>query len=328
MIDLAKKSREDSVSKKLAGKSGVVTGAGRGIGREVALAAAREGANVVVVDPGVARDGSGSSMGPADEVVDEIRKNGGVAVASYNSVADFKAAEEIIKSCVSNFGRIDFLVNCAGVLRERMIWNMSEEEWDVVISVHLKGTFNCCRHAAVFMREQRYGRIVNVTSDAWRGTVGQCNYGAAKGGIVSLTRAIARELGRYGVTCNAIAPVAATRMTMTEEVKAGLRKRLEAGLITKEQYESFTTMGGPEYIPPMVLYLVSDAAANINGQVFHIERGRAGIYSEPVEVKSIYKMEAGGMWTVEELEKYVPQTLLTGYVNPAPPLPEEKKAGK
>jgi NAD(P)-dependent dehydrogenase (short-subunit alcohol dehydrogenase family) len=221
------------MSEKLKGKSGVVTGSGRGIGREIALAMAGEGANVVVVDPGVARDGSATNAAPADEVVDEIQKKGGTAIANYGSVVDFKAAESIIKSCVDKFGRIDFLVNCAGILRERMIWNMSEEEWDAVIAVHLKGTFNCSRHACVFMREQKAGRIINLTSDAWRGTVGQCNYGAAKGGIVSLTRAIAREMGRFGVTCNALCPVAATRMTMTEEVKAGMKKRLEAGLITK-----------------------------------------------------------------------------------------------
>ena len=313
------------MSEKLKGKSGVVTGAGRGIGREIALAMAREGANVVVVDPGVARDGSGTSAAPADEVVAEIQKKGGTAVANYGSVVDFKAAENIIKSCVDNFGRIDFLVNCAGILRERMIWNMSEEEWDGVIAVHLKGTFNCSRHACVFMREQKGGRIINLTSDAWRGTVGQCNYGAAKGGIVSLTRAIAREMGRYGVTCNALCPVAATRMTMTEEVKAGLRKRLEAGLITKEAYEGFAAMPGPEYIPPMAIYLATDAAANINGQVLHVERGRVAIYSEPVEIRAIYKAEAGGAWSVDELEEYVPKTILTGYVNPAPPVPEEKK---
>jgi NAD(P)-dependent dehydrogenase (short-subunit alcohol dehydrogenase family) len=285
-----------------------------------------EGANVIAVDPGVARDGSGSDIAPVDEVVAEIKKKGGTAIANYNSVGDFKSAESIIKSCVDNFGRLDFLVNCAGILRERMIFNMSEDDWDAVIAVHLKGTFSCCRHACLLMREQRYGRIINLVSDAWRGTVGQCNYGAAKGGIVSLTRSIAREMGRYGVTCNAICPIAATRMTMTEEVKAGMKKRLEAGLITKEYYDSFMSMPGPEYIPPMAIYLVSDAAANINGQVLHIERGRAAIYSEPVEVKAIYKSEAGGMWSIDELEDFVPKTLLAGYVNPAPPRPEEKKS--
>lgn len=313
------------MSEKLKGKAAVVTGAGRGIGREIALALAAEGAGVVVVDPGVARDGSGTDLAPAEEVVSEIKARGGVAVANFNSVADFQAAEEIIKSCVENFGRVDIVVNCAGVLRERMIWNMTEEDWDTVINVHLKGTFNVCRHACVKMREQRSGRVINFTSDAWRGTVGQCNYGAAKGGIVSLTRAIAREMGRYGVTANCVAPIAATRMTMTEEVKAGMKKRLESGLITKEFYDSFMAMPGPEYVPPMVVYLASDAAANINGQVFHIEKGRAAIYSEPIEVRAIYKTVENGMFRVEELEEFVPKTLLTGYVNPAPAEPPKEK---
>jgi NAD(P)-dependent dehydrogenase (short-subunit alcohol dehydrogenase family) len=202
-----------------------------------------------------------------------------------------------------------------------MIWNMAEEDWDAVIAVHLKGTFNICRHACVKMREQRYGRIINLTSDAWRGTVGQSNYGSAKGGIVSFTRALAREMGRYGVTANCIAPIAATRMTMTEEVKAGMKKRLDSGLITKEFYDSFMSMSGPEYVPPIAVYLASGAAADINGQVFHIERGRVSIYSAPVETLAIYKTTEDGMFRVEELEEFVPKTLLTGYINPAPAEP-------
>lgn len=310
----------------LKGRNAVVTGAGRGIGREIALALGAEGVRVVVNDPGVARDGSGSDLAPADSVVAEIREAGGTAIANYESVASFQAAERIIKSCVENFGSIDILVNCAGVLRERMIFNMSEEDWDTVINVHLKGTFNCCRHACVFMRTQRFGRIINVTSDAWRGTVGQSNYGSAKGGIVSLTRAIAREMGRYGVTCNAIAPMAATRMTVTPEVKAGWIKRYEAGIITKEYLDSLLNMPGPEYVPPMVLYLASDAAADINGQVFHVEAGRISIYSEPVETKTIYRRyQQEGKWTVEELIDIIPRTLLVGYVNPAPPEAAKKE---
>lgn len=303
---------------RLKGRNAVVTGAGRGIGSEIALALAAEGASVVVNDPGVARDGSGRETAPADEVVREIRERGGTAVANYSSVADFRAAQDIISSCVENFGRIDILVNGAGVLRERMIWNLSEEDWDTVITVHLKGTFNCTRHAAPLMRAQKYGRILNLTSDAWRGTVGQSNYGAAKGGIVSFTRSIALELGRYGITCNCIAPLAATRMTMTEEVKLGMKRRLAAGLITQEQYEAFARMPGPEFVPPMVVYLVSDKAAHINGQVFHIEKGRAAIYSDPVEIRAVYKREKDGMFTVAELEEFVPKTLLVGYINPAP----------
>jgi len=306
------------MSDRLKGRSAVVTGAGRGIGREIALTLAAEGANVVVVDPGVSRGGEGADSTPADEVVAEIKKRGGSALANHNSVADFRAAEEIINDCVKNFGRIDILVNGAGILREKMVWNLSEEDWDLVLAVHLKGTFNCSRHAAAVMRDQRYGRIINLVSTAWLGTVGQSNYGAAKGGMVSFTRAIARELGKYGVTCNCIAPMAATRMTVTEEVKAGMQKRYEAGLITQEALESFKNMPGPEYVPPIVVYLASDKAANTNGQVFHIERGRVGIYSHPVIEKAIYKREAEGMWSVDDLEKAIPSTLLAGYINPAP----------
>ena len=310
----------------LDGKSAVVTGGAGGIGRQMCLALAAEGAKVVVNDVGAARDGSGGDVAAADKVVEEIKEKGGAAVANYDSVVDFSGAENIIKSCVDSFGKIDILMNLAGPLRERMIWNMTEEDWDTVLSVHLKGTFNCCRHACVQMRQQGSGRIVNAVSDAWRGTVGQSNYGAAKAGIVGLTRAIAREMGKSGVTCNAIAPIAATRMTLDEGVKAGMKKRLDAGLITQEYYDNLMRMPGPEYIPPIVVYLASDAAANINGQVFHIEKGRVAIYSEPIEVKAIYKTEADGMWTPEELVEYVPKTLLVGYTNPAPAQPKEKGA--
>jgi len=302
----------------LKGRSALVTGAGRGIGREVALWLAAEGASILVVDPGVARDGSGNDLAPAEQVVGEIKEKGGNAVANFTSVSDFKGVEDMINACVDNFGKLDIVVNCAGVLRERMIWNMSEEDWDMVISVHLKGTFNVCRHACVKMREQRSGRIITFTSDAWRGSVGQSNYSAAKGGIVSLTRSCAKEMGRYGVTANCIAPIAATRMTMTEEVKAGIQKRLEKGLISQATYDSFIAMPGPEFVPPMVAYLASDSAADINGQVFHIEKGRVSIYSEPIEVRTVYKTSENGKFSVEELESSVPNTLLAGYVNPSP----------
>jgi NAD(P)-dependent dehydrogenase (short-subunit alcohol dehydrogenase family) len=253
-------------------------------------------------------------------VVDEVKKRGGKAVANYDSVVDFAAAEKLIKACVDNFGRIDILVNCHGNLRDRMIWNMTEDEWDSVMYVHLKGTFNTSRHACVLMRQQKSGRIINVTSDAWRGTMGHVNYGAVKGGVVSLTRSIAREMGRYGVTANCFAPIAATRMTLDEDVKQGVWKRVAAGVLTKEQAEATLAMPGPEYIPPIIVYLATDEAANINGQVFHAEKGRISIYSEPVEVRTIFKGE--GNFTTEELIDMVPKTLLMGYINPAPAQPE------
>jgi hypothetical protein len=312
------------MGQRLKGRNAVVTGAGGGIGREVALALAEEGANVVVNDLGGAMNGSGASTAAADKVVQEIKGRGGNAIANYGSVADFNAAEEMIKSCIDNFGRIDILVNIAGIERARMIFNMSEEEWDQVIAVHLKGTFNTSRHACKYMREQRYGRIINTVSVAWAGAVGHVNYSAAKGGIASLTFSIAREMGRYGVTCNAIEPMAATRMTLSEETKAGFKKRLEAGLITKERYEELIDVPGPEYVPPIVVYLASDAAANINGGLFGCGGGRVSLWGHPSEIRAIYKdYKTAGKWSLEELERFVSRTLLVGYVNPAPP--EAKK---
>jgi NAD(P)-dependent dehydrogenase (short-subunit alcohol dehydrogenase family) len=302
--------RRYSVSTSLEGKTAVVTGAGRGIGREIALALAAHGVKVVVNDAGVARDGTGASSAPAEEVVQLIKQRGGTAVASYDSVADHSSAERIIKTCVENFGRIDILCNVAGIARERMIFNMSEAEWDAVIAVHLKGTFNCTKHACVRMREQKSGRIINTTSEAWRGTVGQSNYSAAKGGIVSFTKSVAREMAKYGVTCNAISPAAATRMTLTEEVKAGYQKRYEAGLISKEQLDLMLNIPGPEFIPPIVLYLCTDEAGYISGKVFGCSGGLIAIYSDPEPIRTIQKdHEKEGPWKLEELINLVPKEL-------------------
>jgi len=305
---------------RLKGKNAIVTGAAGGIGHEVCLALAAEGANILANDIGASRDGSGAEQSPVDKVVAEVQAKGVKAIANYDSVVDFAAAERMVKACVDSFGKLDILVNCHGNLRDRMIWNMSEDEWDSVMFVHLKGTFNTSRHACVLMREQKSGRIISVTSDAWRGTMGHVNYGAVKGGVVSLTRSIAREMGRYGVTANCFAPIAATRMTMSEEVKAGTWKRVEAGVMSREQAEQMLAMPGPEHIPPIIAYLATDEAADVNGQVFHCEGGRVGIYSEPVEVRSIFKPE--GIFTVEELIKLAPHTLLQGYKNPAPAQPD------
>lgn len=311
----------------LAGKAAVVTGAGRGIGRAIATELAAQGASVVVNDLGGALDGTGQDLAPADQVVAEVRQAGGKAVSNYESVADFEAAARIVKTCLDSFGRLDILVNVAGIERARMVFNMSEDDWTKVIQVHLTGTFNCTRHACGVMREQRAGRIVNVTSDAWRGTIGHVNYGAAKGGIVSLTTSVAREMGRYGVTVNAIAPLAGTRMILTEDVRQGFQKRFEAGLVTRQQMEAALNPPGPEHVGPFVAYLASDQAANINGQVFHVEAGRIGIYAHPVEVKSVYRdFERYGRWTVDELAGIVPKSLLVDYVNPAPAGPPEKKS--
>ena len=297
--------------KHLKGRNAVVTGAGRGIGRAVAIELASQGANVVVNDIGGSKAGEGVDPSQAQKVVEEINKAGGSAIANHDSVADFAAAERIIRNCVDSFGRIDILVNCAGILRDRMLFNMSGEEWNAVLAIHLGGTFNTIRHASRLMREQKYGRIVNTTSDAWRGAPGQSNYSAAKGGIVSLTRTAAGELGKYGVTVNCIAPIAATRMTLDKDVRDRLERAFQAGTLTQDEYEEFANMPGPEFVAPVVAYLATDNASTINGKVIGCSGGRVALYSDPVEIRGIYKdHKKEGAWTVEDLIRLVPKTLL------------------
>src|SRR5690348_13252571 len=187
----------------LDGKAALVTGSGRGIGRGIAIALAKAGAKVVVNDLGATLDGEGEEKTPADQVVDEILTNGGMAVTNYASVADWDQAHAMVDQVVDTFGRIDILVNVAGILRDRMIFNMTEAEWDAVLGVHLKGMFNCARAASTHMREQRAGRIISMSSVSALGSAGQPNYGAAKAGILGLTWSTANALGRYGVTANA-----------------------------------------------------------------------------------------------------------------------------
>src|SRR5438067_13453253 len=200
----------------------VVTGSGRGIGRDLALCLAREGAKVVVNDVGVSLDGRGTDEDPAAQVCKEIEALGGSAVPSYDSVSDFDAAGGIIRTAVDEFGRIDILVNNAGIIRDRTLVKMSEDDFDAVVGVHMKGTFNCARHAAPLMKEAGYGRIVNITSSAGlRGNFGQTNYGGAKAAIMGMTFVWAVELARYGITVNAVAPAGNTRMTASLLERAG-----------------------------------------------------------------------------------------------------------
>jgi len=294
------------MAKRLAGKVAIVTGAGRGIGRGEALALASEGAKVVVNDLGGAVDGSGASTSPAEEVVAEIKKLGGEAVANYDSVATEQGGQNIIKTAVDAFGRVDILVNNAGILRDRMLFNMTEEDWDTVLKVHLYGHFHTIRAVSPLFRQQRYGRIVNTASVAGLNatTYGQANYGAAKEGIVGLTRKVARDMGRYGVTCNCVRPNAGTRLTLSDEMK---KARPEA----MARFEEMK----PEGIAPLVVWLASDDAANVNGRTFFVERGRVGLYSEPVLEKQLVKP---GGWTIDELFMFMPATM-TRDVNPDPP---------
>jgi NAD(P)-dependent dehydrogenase (short-subunit alcohol dehydrogenase family) len=250
----------------------IVTGAGRGIGRAHALAFAAEGARVVVNDIGAALDGSPTSEGPAEQTVREIESLGGKAVASTDDVADFEGASRLVDTAVEHFGRLDVLVNNAGFLRDRMLVNLSEQEWDAVIRVHLKGHFATLRHAAAYWRaEHKAGRtpdarIINTSSGAGLlGSVGQGNYSAAKAGIAGLTVVAAAELGRYGITVNAIAPAARTRMT--EQAFAEDMARPEDG---------FDAMA-PENVSPLVVWLGSPESAGVTGRVFEVEGGRISV---------------------------------------------------
>jgi NAD(P)-dependent dehydrogenase (short-subunit alcohol dehydrogenase family) len=300
------------MSQRLKDRVAIVTGSSQGIGRAIAIALAKEGAKVVTNNRRAGAEG-----GDAETVAKEIKEMGGEAVPFYGSVDKFEVAEKIVKTALDSFGRIDIVVNNAGADAPRMVWNMSEEEWDRSVDSFLKGSFNCIRFASGPMREQKWGRIINTTSTAWLGTVGHCNYGAAKAGLVGLTRAVAREVGRYGVTCNAYAPTAATRFTLSDDIVAGFKKRYEAGLMTKERFEELTNPPKPETVGPFIVYLCTDEAADINGQVFDVTGGDIAIYSEPVKKKTITKKK--GLWTVEELIEQVPKVLLEGYKNPAPP---------
>ena len=295
---------------RLKGKVAIVTGAGRGIGRGEALALASEGAKIVVNDLGGARDGTGASTSPADEVVAEIKKLGGEAVANHDSVTTLQGAENIVKTAMDKFSKIDILVNNAGILRDRMVFNMSEEDWDLVLKVHLFGHFYTIRAVSPFFRQQRYGRIINTSSIAglYATTYGQANYGAAKEGIVGLTRKVARDMGRYGVTCNCIRPTAGTRLTLSDEMK-----QARAGDVTSLEQMN------PEDIAPLVVWLASDDAANVNGRAFYVQTGRIGLYSEPVMEKQLVK--AGG-WTIDELFNFMPITMTWELVNPDPPQPK------
>src|SRR5215211_799073 len=286
----------------LDGRVAVVTGSGRGIGRGIAMALAAAGAKVVVNDLGATLDGSGEEKTPADQVVDEILTHGGVAVTNYGSVADWDQAHAMIEQAVDAFGRIDIVVNVAGILRDRMIFNMTEAEWDAVIAVHLKGMFNCTQAASGRFREQKYGRVISMSSVSALGSAGQPNYGAAKAGILGLTWSTANAMGRYGVTCNAILPSGATRMI--DSTPRGKAFFEEHGKWPSEM--AVGTDRDPDNVAPLVVYLASDAAQNVNGQVFHSYGYYYTLLEQPQPARSI---KSDGRWDPEELVRIFPETL-------------------
>lgn len=281
----------------LDGKVAVVTGAGRGIGREISLLMSREGARVVVNDLGSSDHGEGADKGVAGEVVDEIRAGGGQAVSNPDSVASWEGAHRIIQTALDSFGRIDIVVNNAGIVRDRMIFKMSEQEWDAVLDVHLKGTFNCIRAAAPHMRDQNWGRFVNFTSTSGLiGNVGQANYGAAKLGIVALSKITALDMKRYNVTSNCIAPFAWTRLIATIPTDTEEQKR---------RVEKLKKMS-PADVAPLAVFLAGEQAANITGQVFGVRGKEIFLFSQPRIVRSIHKSEG---WNVEDLSQMLEATM-------------------
>jgi NAD(P)-dependent dehydrogenase (short-subunit alcohol dehydrogenase family) len=291
---------------RLDGKVAIVTGGGRGIGRGEALALASEGAAVVVNDLGSSTAGEGADQGPAQEVVSEIEKAGGRAAANTMDITNHEASAEIIRQALDTFGRLDIVVNNAGILRDRMIFNMTEDEWDDVIRVHLKGTFNICKHAAVVFRQQRSGRFVNTGSESGLGSPGQPNYAAAKEGIVGLTRSLASAMSRYNCTANAVRPRAATRMTLSPEMEAAARAREARGEESGDGGMNIAALD-PNVVGTLVAFLASDEAQNINGRDFLVGGNEIGVFTIPEVEARIFS--SGDQWTVDEVFARFPSTL-------------------
>jgi NAD(P)-dependent dehydrogenase (short-subunit alcohol dehydrogenase family) len=273
---------------KLDGRVAVITGAGRGIGAAVAETMAAEGAAVVVNDLGVSLDGSGTSAGPAEEVAEKINRAGGKAVANTANVTSFDETGEMIQAAVQSFGRLDILVNVAGIIRDSMIFKMAEEQWDSVIAVHLKGTFNTTRHASAWWRENRGGkfRLINfVSGSGLFGAPAQPNYAAAKMGIVGLTYSCANALAGYGVTANCIAPVAYTRMTESLQGKS-----------TVMDYSPDNLRLSAQNVVPPVVYLASEQSDWLTGRIIQCGNGRIGLFSNPVVTREVV---TDGLWDLD-----------------------------
>jgi NAD(P)-dependent dehydrogenase (short-subunit alcohol dehydrogenase family) len=293
----------------LEGKTALVTGAGRGIGRGIAIALAQAGAKVTVNDLGASLDGQGAMRGPADDVVNEIVKAGGAAAPNYGSVADYGQAAAMVEQVVTAWGRIDILVHVAGILRDRMIFNMTREEWAAVLAVHLDGAFNTTRAAAAHMREQRFGRIIAMSSVSALGAPGQPNYAAAKAGIIGLIWSTANAMAKYGVTANAVMPSGATRMI--DSTPRGRTIFEQTGKWPSEQAAG--TERDPDNVAPLVVYLASDAAAGVTGQVFHSFGYSYTLMAQPRPLCSI---KSDGRWDAEELALVFPKTLGANLTSP------------
>ncbi len=290
----------------LEGKVAAVTGGGRGIGREVSRALAAQGAAVVVNDLGVSVAGQKETASPADEVAKEINVAGGNATSNHLDISTPEGGEGLVDQAIKDFGKLDILVNVAGILRDRMIFNMTVEEWDAVVRVHLRGHFCTMRPASAHMRERKFGRIINFSSNSALGAPGQPNYAAAKAGILGLTYSAANSLQKYGITVNAIMPGAATRMTDTipEGRLPGTRPASEAATGTAMD---------PANVPPIIIFLASDEGAAVNGQCFGASGYRITRYTH---IESDRVLNNNGPWDIDHLFKIFKSTLGTGMQPP------------
>ncbi len=268
----------------------VVTGAGNGLGRAEAIAMAAQGAKVVVNDLGTSHDGKGASSEAADRVVEQIKNAGGEAVANYDSVANEEGAKNIIQAAINNYGRLDILINNAGIIRTDVVWDIKTEDWDAMVKTHLYGTFYCTRSASMIMKEKGYGRIVCTSSHIGFGFFGQAAYSCVKEGIVGFARTVARDMGKFATTCNVIRPLAAWRGVVDK-----------VGIMEENK---------PEDVATLVTYLASEQAGNINGCIFEVFKNRVGIFTEPQPLEQVLWKD--GRWTPEELARVMPETLTRG----------------
>ena len=276
----------------LEGKVIIITGAGRGIGRDFALACAAEGAAVLVNDLGVSTDGAGQEGSPAEQVVEEIRAAGGRAAANHGSVARHADAQEMVKQAIAAFGHLDGVINNAGILRDRIFHKMTEDDWHAVIDVHLNGCFNVSRAAADHFRDRETGAYVHMTSASGLvGNFGQANYAAAKLGICALSKSIALDMGRFNVRSNCIAPFAWTRMTNT------IPARNEAEIARVRRLQAMT----PDKIAPMAVYLLSDLAAEVNAQIFGVRNNEIFLMNQPRPIRSMHRAEG---WTARTIAEH------------------------
>ena len=304
---------------RLEGKIAVVTGGGRGIGRGISKLLAEEGASIVVNDKGTEVDGSGASNVPADEAVDEIKSSGGKAIANYADVSTMEGGESLIQACVDNYGQIDILVNSAGSLKDRMIYQMTESDFDQVVRNNSKSVFTTTKFAGILFRQQRSGRVVNMVADSGLGDVGRSNYAAATEGIIGLTRTTAKDLGKYGVTANAISAMAETRLfpgavdQHRVPEMSGPSRDERAGIGHSPEIPSWSGGGSPddpENVAPLAVYLCTEAAPNINGYVLGVRGGSLYVYSNP-DIENV--VNKWGNFTMEEMDVLFPKMMGYGF---------------